>query len=117
VAAVYFLLGNFRALDNPVAARKTLWWGIAFNIALVAVMSFLPTRFPNYVIPLAYSWAARGISQSKQLSKEAIASSTQFTFHSNWRVVALGVLFLVGTLILWFCMFYALVFLHIGNLA
>lgn len=80
---------------------QTLWWGCFFNIALLAAMPFMPQHFPNYVIPLAYSWGARGIAESKQLSKESIAESPQFRFHSNWKVLGLGVVFLLGTALLW----------------
>jgi hypothetical protein len=94
-----------------------LWWGVLFNIVLIAVMPFLPERFPNYVLPLAYSWAARGIAASKQITKETIASSPEFSFQSNWRVVGLSVVFLLGTLALWLAILFVLAYLHIGNLA
>jgi hypothetical protein len=117
VAAIYFLRRNFQALGNPDAARKTFWWGIVFNIAVAAVMPLLPDRFPNYVLPLAYSWAAHGIAASKQLSKEMIASSPEFSFASNWRVVGLAIVFLVATVALWFALFLLLAYFHVGNLA
>lgn len=117
IAAVYFLRRNFQALGNPDAARRTLWWGIVFNIAVAAVIPFLPDRFPNYVLPLAYSWAAYGIAASKQLSKETIASSPEFSFESNWRVVGIAIVFLVATVALWFALFFLLAYCHVGNLA
>ena len=117
MAAVYFLRRNFQTLGNPDAARKTLWWGILFNIAITAVIPFLPDRFPNYVLPLAYSWAAHGIAASKQLSKEAIASSHEFSFASNWRVVGIALIFLIATGALWFALFLAMAYFHVGNLA
>jgi hypothetical protein len=117
IAAVYFLRRNFQALGNPDAARRTLWWGIVFNIAVTAAMPFLPDRFPNYVLPLAYSWAAHGIAASKQLSKETIASSPEFSFQSNWRVVGLAIVFLVATVAMWLALFFLLAYFNVGNLA
>ena len=117
IAAVYFLRRNFQTLHNASAARWTLVWGIVFNIVLVALIPFLPERFPNYVLPLAYSWAACGIATAKQITKETITSSPEFSFHSNWRVAGLGVAFLIGTLVLWLAIFFGLAYLHVGNLA
>ena len=117
IAAVYFLHRNFQTLHNGDAARRTLWWGVVFNVGLIALIPFLPERFPNYVLPLAYSWAARGIATSKQMSKETIASSPEFSFYSNWRVVGFGAAFLIGTFALWFSIVFVLAYFHVGNLA
>src|ERR1041385_123344 len=102
IALVYFLRSNFQRLGNYAAGAQTLLWGVLFNITILAAMPFLPKHFPNYVLPLVYSWVARGIANAKQLNKESIAASPQFCFHSNWRVLGLGVAFLLGTLLLWF---------------
>ena len=114
-AAVYFLRSNFQTLRQSDAARQTLWWGIAFNVAIAFIIPFLPERFPNYLLPLAYSWAARGIAASKQLTKEAIAASDEFSFASNWRVVAIAVLLLVATVTLWVAVFFVLACSGVGS--
>lgn len=107
-AAVYFLMRNFHALGKAPSARATFWWGVALNVCLVALIPFLPGRFPNYILPLAYSWAVRGIAESKQLSKKAIAASPEFCFESNWKVVGLALAWLVGTGSVWLSLFYVL---------
>src|SRR4051812_35538525 len=99
IALVYFLRNNFQRLGNNTVAAQTLLWGVLFNIIILAAIPFLPKHFPNYVIPLAYSWIARGIADANQLNKESIATSLQFCFHSNWRVLGLSVAFLLGTLL------------------
>ena len=117
IALVYFLRNNFLKLSNNRAAAHTLLWGVAFNLAIIISMPFLPKNFPNYVFPLAYSWAARGIADTKQLSKESIASSSQFCFHSNWRVFGLSIAFLLGTFLMWAFAVLALDHFHVIKLA
>jgi hypothetical protein len=100
IAAVYVLKKNYDALGDKVSARKTLIWGIVFNIALFAVIPFLPNKFPNMVLPIGYSVAAREIARTHQMTKEAIAASPIYGFASNWKVLGLGIAFLVGTFVL-----------------
>lgn len=116
IALVYFLRNNFQRLGKKAAAAQTLLWGVLFNIAILAAIPFLPKHFPNYVLPLSYSWVARIIADTKQLNKGSIASSTQFDFHSNWRVFGLGFVFVLGTLLLWFPFLFVLLQLHVIDL-
>ena len=116
VALVYFLRNNFKKLGNNAAAAQTLLWGFLFNIAILASIPFLPKNFPHYVIPLAYSLAAQGIANAKQMKKESIETSLQFCFHSDWRVFGLSVAFLTGTLLVWFSILFVLLQFHIINL-
>ena len=68
IALVYFLHNNFKRLGNNAAAAQTLLWGILFNIALLGAMILVPAKhFPHYVLPLAYSLAAQGIANAKQM--------------------------------------------------
>ena len=115
IAMVYFLRNNFQNLGNTSAATQTLWWGILFNIAIVASLPFLPSRFPNYVIPIVYSLTARRIASAKQMEKESIAASTEFCFQSNWKVVGLSVAFLLIALLVWFAAFFLLIQFRIIN--
>jgi hypothetical protein len=100
IAMVYFLRSNFKTLGNSAAATKALVWGILFNVALIIALPFEPAHFPNQAVPLAYIFAAQYIAESKQLKKQAISSSDQFCFQSNWKVFGRGVAFLIGTLLL-----------------
>jgi hypothetical protein len=101
IALVYFLRKNFQTLGNTAAAAQCLGWGILFNVVILGSMPFLPKRFPNYVLPLAYSWTAYFIAEQKQLSKESISASSQFCFQSNWKVFGLAIAFSVGTFLIW----------------
>jgi hypothetical protein len=98
IASVYFLRENFRTLGKASEARATLMWGGAFVICLLASLPFLPTRFPNYVVPLAYSYAAGSITEKWQLRKQAIVDSGTYQVQSSWRVFGLALLFVVAFL-------------------
>ena len=88
LAAVFTLHQNFKALQDAQGQRLTLWLGIAFNLALVALLPFLPERFPRQLIPLLYSFAAGGIASTKQLSKAQLNASDQYQRRSGWNVTA-----------------------------
>jgi 4-amino-4-deoxy-L-arabinose transferase-like glycosyltransferase len=89
--AVFTLWWNFRTLGNRTGTAQTLIWGAAFIVAVLAILPFLPEKFPNYVLPAVYMVAARQIADKYQLSKDAIAKSNQFTFVSNWAVVGIAI--------------------------
>jgi hypothetical protein len=110
VTPVYYLRQNFLALNKLEDARLTLLWGVVLNLAILAPLPFLPERFPNYVIPLAYCWLARSIAESRQLNKAAIANSTQFEFASNWRVAGIALVSLVATVAVWFSIWFPLAY-------
>ncbi|WP_243288704.1 hypothetical protein [Geothrix terrae] len=85
-AAVFTLHQNFKALQDTRGQRLTLGLGIAFNVALLALLPFLPERFPRQVIPLLYSIAAGGVASAKQLSKAQLEASEQYQRRSGWNV-------------------------------
>jgi hypothetical protein len=99
IAAVYFLRENFRVLDKVPEARATVVWGAAFVCGLMALLPFLPDRFPNVVIPLLYSIAAGSVAEKWQLQKQTIVDSGTYKFQSNWRVFGLALLFLIAFLL------------------
>jgi hypothetical protein len=96
---VFVLKKNFDALGNKSVARRTVVFGVLFIVLLFALLPFLPAKFPNVVLPLAYSLTARTIAERYQMSKQAIRDSEQFGFRSVWNVagISLGffMLFLV----------------------
>ena len=96
IAAVYFLRENFRVLGRLPEVRTTLIWGTAVVIGLVALLPFLPDHFPNYIVPLAYSYAAGAVASKWQLNKEAILDSGNYRLQSNWRVFWLSLLLLLA---------------------
>ena len=107
-AAAFVLWSNFRALGKDVAARQTLIGGALFTLALLLIMPFLPDRFPNLAIPIAYTLAAGLSAQKYQLSKSAILESEQYAFQSNWNVFGVSIAMMIAFLIVIFLWVYAL---------
>jgi hypothetical protein len=107
-AAVFVLWSNFCALGKGVAARQTLIWGAIFSLALLLALPFLPDKFPNLVIPIAYTLAARLYAGKYQLSKSAILQSEQHAFQSNWKVFGISFAMMIAFLIVIFLWAFAL---------
>ena len=108
LAAVYFLWINFKALGQSVEAKRTLIWGLAGNVLVLAVLPFLPSKFPNVLIPLIFGLGVRFLAETLQLKKEAIAGSEQYTFRSNWSVFWIGLALLVAYVVVAISVFLAL---------
>ena len=100
IAAIYLLRENFRVLDRASQARTTLVWGVAFVVVLMAVLPFLPTHFPNYLIPLLYSIVAGSVAEKWQLPKQAIVNSGKYGIHSNWRVLGMAAAFFMVLMVI-----------------
>ena len=116
-AAVYTLHYNFRHLGRERETRLTLYWGVGFILGLLALIPFLPDKFPNTVIPIAYTIAAGNLAASKQLSKKAILASSSYVRCSGWNVAAVCVISLIGFCAIMFPLLFALDGLGIINLA
>jgi uncharacterized membrane protein len=99
VGLIYFLWANFTALGNRPAAKKTIAYGALLILGLLIVLPFLPERFPSSPFTVAYIIMARQIAQQYQKTKQEIADSPEYDFHSNWRVFGLGLLCLVGSVL------------------
>ena len=96
IAAIYYLKENFSVLGNSAEARKTVFWGVAIVVGMMISIPFLPDRFPHYVIPLAYAYAAGAVAEKWQLGKQAIVDSGKYQFQSNWRVCGLALLLMIA---------------------
>jgi len=92
LAAAIFIRANYLALGKPRQARRMLIGGIAVTLLLLLALPFLPTRLPNQMLPLAYSFTARFWVERMQMSKSQIQSSPTFAFQTNGRVVLIGFL-------------------------
>lgn len=99
VGLIYFLKANFSALGNDRLARNTVLYGVLLMLALLATLPFLPDKFPNSPFTIAYILTARYVATKYQMTKQAIAESPDHDFHSNWRVLGIGLLCLVASVI------------------
>jgi hypothetical protein len=75
-------------------------WGVAFVVGLMALLPFLPTRFPNYLIPILYSIAAGSVADKWQLQKQAIVDSGGYQIQSNWRVFGMALLSMIAFMLI-----------------
>jgi hypothetical protein len=99
VGLVYFLMANFEALGQQNRKKRTLIFGIIFIIALIVILPFLPDSVPSAPFTIAYIIIAKQVAEKYQMKKQDIINSDVYEFHSNWRVLGLGLLCLVGSLI------------------
>ena len=100
IATVLALKHNYDALGNAIGAELVMRWGIAFVVALLSLMPFLPQDFPQMVIPLAYSFAARSIADGSQRSREQIAQDEHLDFIPTGQLVRFSLVHLVLFMIL-----------------
>jgi hypothetical protein len=99
VGLVYFLYRNFVAMGNTVGARNCLIFGALLIPSLLIILSIVPENFPSSPFTLFYVIVARFVAGKYQLTKEAIATSPEYAFQSNWNVIGAGLLCLVGSVI------------------
>ena len=103
-AAIYVLRNNLLALGMAAAARRVLVLGILACIALLLIVPVLPDKFPNIVIPSAYTGIALGIARSYAPKNES--GDRDYVRESNWRVALIAVVSLVATVLaIFICLF------------
>jgi hypothetical protein len=95
LVGTYVIRANFVALGNARRATQATYWGGAVSLFILLLIPFLPERTPHLLLPLAYSMTARLIIERMQFTKHHIETSDNLTFHSNWRVAAVGLLGLI----------------------
>jgi hypothetical protein len=57
IAAAWLIHRNFITLGNESRALRTLGLGFAATVVLAVVGFYLPSRFPNVLLPIVYSVA------------------------------------------------------------
>jgi len=91
LACLYALKYNYDALANRQGAQAVVRWGVAFLIALASCLPFLQQSFPPFVLPVAYSFAARAIAQTTQRRREQIAGDENLDFIPTGRLIGSSV--------------------------
>jgi hypothetical protein len=95
LAACWFFACNFRELGQPKTAKHYLIWGGIGTAVLLVIAFFLPDRFPNSILPIAYT---AGLFQAaKQLHGTTVARhiSAGGRLGSWWSVVGISLLCLI----------------------
>jgi hypothetical protein len=87
-----FLRANYAAMGEAAKAGSVARWGLLGSLGFLLVVPVIPEWMPRFVIPLAMAWAVRLLIERGQFSKEQIAASGTYDFHSNWRVAGVTLL-------------------------
>ena len=115
-AAVFVLWKNFQGLDNSSGATHTIVWGTVLVLLVFLTIPFLPEKFPNSPIPIAYTAVAVSVARKYQLSKKEILESERYEIRSNWNVLGISIAFLFATVAILLSWFLLLDFAGIVNL-
>jgi len=94
-ASVFFIAKNYSSLRDEAHFKKTILIGSISCFVLLLVIPFLPESFPKMAFPFANIYLAQHIVSIYQFKKQSIIDSEAFTFHSNWRVFLVSLLFLL----------------------
>lgn len=92
MGVIYFLWTNFQAMDRQPAANRTIAWGMLGFAALVLLLMLMPRRPEAFLLTLAYIVIAGQIARKLQMSREDIGRSALHRRQSSWRVVGIGLL-------------------------
>lgn len=99
IGLLYFLKANFAALGNTQMEKNTLVGGVLLILGLLVAIALLPDKFPATPFTIAYILTARYVAEKYQMTKQAIIDSEDHDFHSNWRVLGLSLLCLLGSVV------------------
>jgi len=100
IAGCLLLAQNYRNLGRASSGWQTLILGFVSTIILFIVAFSLPERFPNFVLPMAYTIAMRQLV--KYLQGDVIAFQEAQGKKGSWAVtvsVAIGCLILIVALL------------------
>jgi uncharacterized membrane protein len=99
VAVIYFLMCNFDTLEKTEAKNKVLSFGIIGIIALICLLTLLPENFPSLPFTISFGLIGKYVAENYQLKKNEIEASSEYDFHSNWRVFWGSLICCVGSLL------------------
>jgi hypothetical protein len=100
LSAIYFLKVNFDARGESTFSKRVTFFGSLFTIMLIVAIPVISPHLSSSIIPLLYLFPVMFVVHKYQLSKQEISDSKEFSFHSNWRVCGLSILWMLAYLIL-----------------
>lgn len=95
MAGAWLLASNCKVLGDEAARRRALGWGAASTLALFGLAFLLPKGFPSSALPAAYTVTLYSIAKSRQGSAIAGHLEAGGRRYSSWRVVGIGLGFIV----------------------
>ena len=102
LAMLYFLWANFKTLGKSKEAKYTVIYGIAFALALILFLRFVPEQIPGAIAQCIYSFVALIMVDTLQMSRDEIRATNNYSFQSNWRVLA----YILGLYLMWLAIIY-----------
>ena len=97
-ALVYFLRANFLAMRDAVRAKQVLLLGL-FGVPLWAAVVWMLPDGAATSIGAGLTIGGYFKAERSQMTKQAILDSPDHFAHSNWRVLGLGLLCMVATIL------------------
>ena len=55
IAAAWFFSRNYAAMSERSKGIRAIWMGLLATILLFVISTYLPEKFPNTVLPIAWS--------------------------------------------------------------
>jgi hypothetical protein len=102
IAGCILMAINYWRLGELKSGRLAIVCGFVVSCCLFAVGFLLPERFPNSVLPLAFTWGMYGIAKSLQGDSFERHLEGGGQKASAWLATGVGLLCLVGVLVLLF---------------
>lgn len=100
LATIHALKHNFDTLENTTGTRMVIRWGIAGIVVMLSMLPFVPPDFPQFIMPLAYSFGAKLVASQFQLSREQIAADARYDFMPTGQLLNRCLLGLIAFVLL-----------------
>jgi hypothetical protein len=91
----WLLASNYRALGARRQATRTVVWGVAATAVLLPLVLLLPDKFPNFILPAAYTGAIYQLAKQLQGKSYRQHLARGGAARSNWRVIGISLVWLV----------------------
>lgn len=102
LAMLYFLWANFKTIGKLKEAKYTVIYGALFTLALILFLRFVPEQIPGAIAQCTYSFVALIMVDTLQMNRDEVRAKDNYSFQSNWRVLA----YAVGLYLMWLATIY-----------
>lgn len=99
IAGAWLMAQNYKAMGRESFARQALIFGVVATLIVFVLAAVLPDSTPNVLLPVVYTVIVQAIARAKQGPQFQAHIADGGLRHSNWRVVGIGLLFMVVVLL------------------
>ncbi|MFS1460246.1 hypothetical protein BCU30_011290 [Vibrio lentus] len=92
---LYLIYKNFESLNNENGKLKTILFGSAITYIITVSNLFNSGRIFAIMTAVLFIFVSIYVTNNFQMNKRAIESSSDFDFHSNFRVIFLSLFFML----------------------